>query len=299
MASSSPASINSKSTSSANKYPYPGELDVSKLVPDNLSATANNYDQWKQQRLQLIKNEGLFHFIDSTNKAPSKIVTVLKKDVENQDYISWKRSNDLLQKWIRTRLTEEIDEEVKHFQNARVLWTYLEKLFSSKLPKLDVSATAMASSSSSSVNSFNVSDFVKKSLSVSEKNYSGRDTQVRGELIRTKLAKDILQEMADIMPDRTAKAMWVALNKIFGHYVRLYKATIKGDWERAEEFIKQEPDNLAMRAAIRDNSETVLIVAVKSKQRNNFVKKLLEIKMNNTENRGKSPENRGKEIYKI
>ncbi|KAF5959072.1 hypothetical protein HYC85_000281 [Camellia sinensis] len=59
------------------------------------------------------------------------------------------------------------------------------------------------------------------------------------------------------------------------HYVRLYKATIKGDWERAEEFMKQEPDNLAMRAAIRDNSETVLIVAVKSKQRNNFVKKLV------------------------
>ncbi|CAL5365353.1 unnamed protein product [Camellia sinensis] len=329
MASTSPASTNSNSTSSGYKF----QLDVSKFVPDNLSATANNYDQWKQQMLDLINKASLFDFIDQTKKAPSKTVAVEEKEVENQDYISWKRSDDLLQLWIRTKLTEEISEEVKHFKIAGELWTYLEKLFSSKLPKPNITATAMASSSSSSINSSVVSDFVKKTLSVSEKNYSEwrkqmyefiksqgfvghidgtdeptwltfwpgkrrdeatlvnflsrrrRDIQVR-ELIRIKLADDILQEMAVIMPDRTAKAkgmwvdrtakaMWVALDKIFGHYVGLYKATIKGDWEKAEEFIKQEPDNIAMRAAIRDNSETVLIVAVKQKERNNFVEKLL------------------------
>ncbi|KAF5952106.1 hypothetical protein HYC85_010050 [Camellia sinensis] len=318
MASSSSASTNSNSTSSANKYPYPGELDVSKFVTDNLSATANNYDQWKQQMLDLIKKKSLSDFIDRTNKAPSKTVTVLGKEVENQDYISWKRSDDLLQKWIRTKLTEELYEDVKHYKNARGLWTRLEILFSSKLPKPN-----RASSSSSSINSSNVLDFDKKTLSVSEKNYSEwrkqmyefiksqgfvghidgtdkiarvrspswprRDIQAR-ELIRTKLDEDIIKEMDDIiattsqtptraakaiMSNRTAKAMWIALDKIFGHYVGLYKATIKGDWERAEEYIKQEPDNIAMRAAIRDNSETVLIVAVKSKHRNNFVKKLV------------------------
>ncbi|KAI8002232.1 hypothetical protein LOK49_LG08G00056 [Camellia lanceoleosa] len=75
--------------------------------------------------------------------------------------------------------------------------------------------------------------------------------------------EDTLQEMADIMLVKAAKAL---VNQ---------QRTAKVMWERAEEFIKQEPNNIAMRAAIRDNSKIVLIVAVKSKQRNYFVKKLV------------------------
>ncbi|THG00355.1 hypothetical protein TEA_024005 [Camellia sinensis var. sinensis] len=62
---------------------------------------------------------------------------------------------------------------------------------------------------------------------------------------------------------------------ILGHYVPLHKAATKGDWATANEFIKREPD-IAIRAGITEESETMLIVAVKSKRRNNFVKKLVK-----------------------
>ncbi|KAH7845609.1 hypothetical protein Vadar_004029 [Vaccinium darrowii] len=58
------------------------------------------------------------------------------------------------------------------------------------------------------------------------------------------------------------------------HYLELYKAAIKGDWETANEFIQEEPE--AVRARITVDSETALIVAVKRVGGKDFVEKLVE-----------------------
>ncbi|KAL7228479.1 hypothetical protein ACSBR2_007238 [Camellia fascicularis] len=57
-------------------------------------------------------------------------------------------------------------------------------------------------------------------------------------------------------------------------FLPLHKAAIEGNWDEASKLIEREPD--AVRAGITEYSETVLIVAVRSKKRNDFVKHLLK-----------------------
>ncbi|GMP22334.1 hypothetical protein CsSME_00000399 [Camellia sinensis var. sinensis] len=95
---------------------------------------------------------------------------------------------------------------------------------------------------------------------------------VRGWIL-TMLTKDTAKR---VLRFKNAKAVWTALEYFKGRYVALHRAAIEGDWEMASKFIKNEPDNTAVRAAITADLETALIVAVKSNQRNNFVKKLVE-----------------------
>ncbi|KAL7252733.1 hypothetical protein ACSBR1_007324 [Camellia fascicularis] len=306
---------------STTKCPYPSsESDVWNFVHDSL--TGNNYEQWRQQMHNLIEKAKLVGFIDGTTKAPPK------KDSESENYRSWKRSDDLLQKWIRTTLAEDICKGVKRVRTAKGLWTKLEKWFSKPIiitpssmassslssrnsssakwfsKPIIITPSSMASSSLSSRNSssaiveYPVSEFVKKSLSVFENNYSewrqqmyslikseGLVDLVSGAVeapakrsdedklqgwIRTTLSTDIPEH---VVRSRTAKSMWTKLERIFGHYVPLHKAAIKGDWKMANKFIEQEPD-IAIRAGITEDSETMLIVAVKSERRNKFVKEL-------------------------
>ncbi|GMP93778.1 hypothetical protein CsSME_00043482 [Camellia sinensis var. sinensis] len=159
----------------------PFDIDVWNFVSDSL--TGNNYQQWRQQMHNLIEEHGLVGSINGTIEASRE------NHSERENYMSWKRSDDVLQKWIRATLSKGICKEVKNFKTARGLWEMLEK--------------------------------------------------------------------------------W------FGHYVPLHKAATEGDWETANEFIRREPD-IAMRAGITEESETMLIVAVKSKRRNNFVKNLVK-----------------------
>ncbi|KAL7252739.1 hypothetical protein ACSBR1_007330 [Camellia fascicularis] len=317
----------SMASPSATKYPYPSsEIDVWNFVDDSLTGlTGNNYQQWRQQMHNIIEEQGLVGFINGTVEAPPE------KDSESENYRSWKRSDDLLQKWIRTTLTEGICKEVKYFRTAKGLWEKLEKLFGK--PIISTSSMASSPSSSNTVEYPIVSEFVKKSLSIFENNYSEwrqqmynlikseglvglvsgavetpakrvtiaasdaagcdgggggdkgvkeienedysswkrSDAQLRA-WIGSALSKDIPEQ---VVQSRTAKEMWTKLEEIFGHYVPLHKAAIEGDWETANEFIKREPD-MAIRAGITEESETMLIVAVKSKRRNNFVKNLVK-----------------------
>ncbi|KAF5959081.1 hypothetical protein HYC85_000290 [Camellia sinensis] len=281
---------------STTKCPYSSsESDVWNFVHDSL--TGNNYEQWRQQMHNLIEKEKLVGFIDGTTKAPPK------KDSESENYRSWKISDDLLQKWIRTTLAEDICKEVKRVRTAKGLWTKLEKWFSKPIiitPSSMASSSLSSRNSSSAIVEYPVSEFVKKSLSVSENNYSewrqqmyslikseGLVDLVSGAVeapakrsdedklqgwIRTTLSTDIPEH---VVRSRTAKSMWTKLERIFGHYVPLHKAAIKGDWKMANKFIEQEPD-IAIRAGITEDSETMLIVAVKSERRNKFVKELVE-----------------------
>ncbi|KAH7854587.1 hypothetical protein Vadar_015642 [Vaccinium darrowii] len=58
------------------------------------------------------------------------------------------------------------------------------------------------------------------------------------------------------------------------HYLPLLKATIKGDWNEASGIIDQDPD--AVRTRITQLDEAALTVAIFSRGRNPFVRKLLE-----------------------
>ncbi|XP_059669119.1 uncharacterized protein LOC132314251 [Cornus florida] len=64
--------------------------------------------------------------------------------------------------------------------------------------------------------------------------------------------------------------------KDVGFYRSLHRATLKGEWEKAKEFLEQNQD--AVSADITGEGDTILMVAVSShtKKRNHFVKKLLE-----------------------
>ncbi|CAL5430774.1 unnamed protein product [Camellia sinensis] len=280
----------------------PFDIDVWNFVSDSL--TGNNYQQWRQQMHNLIEEHGLVGSINGTIEASRE------NHSERENYMSWKRSDDVLQKWIRATLSKGICKEVKNFKTARGLWEMLEKWFGK--PIIITSSTASSSSSSrnssSNIVEYPIVSFVKKSLSVSENNYSEwrqqmynlikseglvgwvsgavetpamenkdysswnrSDAQLRG-WIGSTLSRDIPEQ---VVQSRTAKEMWTELEEIFGHYVPLHKAATEGDWETANEFIRREPD-IAMRAGITEESETMLIVAVKSKRRNNFVKNLVK-----------------------
>ncbi|CAL5354955.1 unnamed protein product [Camellia sinensis] len=157
----------SMASPSATRHQYPSsEIDVRNFVDDSLAGlTGNNYQQWRQQMHNVIEEQGLVGFINGTIEAPPEM------DSESENYRSWKRSDDLLQKWIRTTLTEGIYKESKYFRTAKGLWEKFEKLFGKPI----ISTSSMASSSSSSSNTVEypiVSEFVKKSLSASVNYYS-------------------------------------------------------------------------------------------------------------------------------
>ncbi|KAH7854668.1 hypothetical protein Vadar_016643 [Vaccinium darrowii] len=57
-------------------------------------------------------------------------------------------------------------------------------------------------------------------------------------------------------------------------YLPLLKATIKGDWDEARGIIEHDPD--AVRTGITEDDQAALTVAIRSRGRNHFVRKLLE-----------------------
>ncbi|KAH7853844.1 hypothetical protein Vadar_007237 [Vaccinium darrowii] len=110
---------------------------------------------------------------------------------------------------------------------------------------------------------------------------------VQGWILAT-LTEDIRLQLRKSI---TAKDLWEELSRKFDpaspfwrfdeerenrvrRYVPLLKATIKGDWEEARGIIEHDPD--AVRTPIADFDEVALTVAVRSKGRNHFVRKLLE-----------------------
>lgn len=67
-------------------------------------------------------------------------------------------------------------------------------------------------------------------------------------------------------------------------YLPLMKAALNGDWEKARDFFEKEPDAVraiiggaSVREIMGGASETALMVAVRSVQRNHFVRKLVDI----------------------
>ncbi|KAI8548878.1 hypothetical protein RHMOL_Rhmol07G0308200 [Rhododendron molle] len=202
----------SKSSLANRGYPYPKDVNVYVLVPNRLQFS--NYVVWKKQMLDdVITRNGMRGFIDGTVETPPETNMVIISDGENsdgentgglicikrknEDYVAWKKSDELVRRWILGRLIWSMKDEVSPLKTAKEVWEALLKLGS-------------------------------------------------------------------------VEDMKTRLNR----YLPLYKATIAGDWETAEKFIRKEPD--AVRARITPDSETALIVAVRVARRNGFVEKLVD-----------------------
>ncbi|KAL7228475.1 hypothetical protein ACSBR2_007234 [Camellia fascicularis] len=136
----------SSSTSTEN-YPYPKDVKVSERVPDPLSGS--NYQEWKQKMENLIKEKKMIGFIDGTTKAPARKVIVDGREIENKEYESWKKSNDLVRKWIRDTITDDIKTEVKRFWTAKGLWTRLKILYGTPTPPALIASVSASSPTAS------------------------------------------------------------------------------------------------------------------------------------------------------
>ncbi|CAL5365309.1 unnamed protein product [Camellia sinensis] len=53
------------------------------------------------------KEKEMIGFINGTTKAPARKVIVDGRELENKEYESWKKSNDLVRKWIRDTITDD------------------------------------------------------------------------------------------------------------------------------------------------------------------------------------------------
>ncbi|XP_058205430.1 uncharacterized protein LOC131319265 [Rhododendron vialii] len=113
------ASSSNKNTSSpVEKYPYPTEFIVLDFVPK--LSSEGKYDDWKLLMRDFIGSQGLIGFIDGTPAA--------KKSNED-DYMAWKRSDNLVRRWILETLREDTRLRVLSSETAKDLWTELEEIF--------------------------------------------------------------------------------------------------------------------------------------------------------------------------
>ncbi|KAG5542379.1 hypothetical protein RHGRI_022046 [Rhododendron griersonianum] len=119
----------SKSSSANRAYPYPEDVKVYELVPNMLQFS--NYVVWKKQMLgDVITRNGLRGFIDGKVETPpeTKMVTVsdganaggpiCQKSI-NEDYVAWKRSDELVRQWILSRLMRSMKNKVSPFKTAK------------------------------------------------------------------------------------------------------------------------------------------------------------------------------------
>ncbi|KAK3038016.1 hypothetical protein RJ639_029967 [Escallonia herrerae] len=128
----------SSSSSSLEKYPYPLHVDVGLRVPVKLST--GNYDVWRSYMVGLIEEQGLMGFLNGTIKAPPEKITVPDdsstgtKEMGNEDYNKWKKTDQLLQGWIIQRLNEDFLVHVHHLKTAKEVWAMLERNFGYQAP---------------------------------------------------------------------------------------------------------------------------------------------------------------------
>ncbi|XP_059665949.1 uncharacterized protein LOC132311843 [Cornus florida] len=155
------------------EYPHPAEINVRDFVQIKLSKL-DNYFRWKSLMIGLIKNQGMFGFISGEVSAPPETIRVpvdddddsfyfRTKEIENPDYQDWKRSDELLQRWIKQTINEDVLPNVVRWKTAKDMWSQLVILGERKMeyPK-DIKVT----------------EVVPIKLSSSTHNYSSWKTQM-------------------------------------------------------------------------------------------------------------------------
>ncbi|KAH7853287.1 hypothetical protein Vadar_000936 [Vaccinium darrowii] len=300
---------NANNSSPVEKYPYPPEFNVLDFVPKGLFE--RNYQKWKKLMLGFIKRQGLIGFIDGTaqeeignqdyykawkrsdNLVQGWILATLSEDIRLE------MSDEITAKEMWEELEENFDRTTSNGNNSSPIEKYP---YPTEFNVLDFVPKGLFER--------NYQKWKKLMLGFIErqgfvgfidgtaqeeignqdyyKAWKRSDNLVQGWILAT-LTEDIRLEVSDEM---TAKDLWDELGRRFDRttlswqldeetenrlirYAPLLKAAINGDREATIlRIIEQDPD--AVRAPITPSNQTALSVAIKSVNRNNFVRKLLE-----------------------
>ncbi|XP_052200623.1 uncharacterized protein LOC127807004 isoform X4 [Diospyros lotus] len=126
--------LTSASSFSSDVYPYPVDVNVEDFVHIKLSGT--NYFVWRKMMLDFLERQYLIGFINGMIKPPPALIAVDEqsdcrgKEIENPDHISWKRSDELVQKWLRSTIQDDmLRTNVAHLKTAFAIWRVLEDTF--------------------------------------------------------------------------------------------------------------------------------------------------------------------------
>ncbi|KAI8554069.1 hypothetical protein RHMOL_Rhmol05G0068900 [Rhododendron molle] len=281
-------------------FPCPSGVNVADSVTIKLCPT--NYFAWKQLMLTFLESHRLSCFVDGTITPPNKPSLPRESPLPNQEDLweeekkrrldwnqkhmpqremerrseSWLiRSN--MDEWVREGEWEESQEEQKRRQE----WDRERERRNEWCEESHRRSTERI--------------WEYERWREEERTYTGwkrSDGLVRGWILVT-VTDEILIRVVRLV---TAREFWIKLEKTLtppfqlsqlefidwtdqnrgqelSRYVVLHKAALTADWDTAAEFLGQEPD--AVFQPITWCSETALIVAVRSAERNDFVKKLM------------------------
>ncbi|KAH7840754.1 hypothetical protein Vadar_021125 [Vaccinium darrowii] len=221
----------------ASAVNYPYPFEVNVANYVPVKLDETNYSLWKKLMLNLITSHQLVGFVDGTIVPPP---LPSRKEEENQEqHMLWMRSDGLVKGWIFSTVTEEI---------------LLKKLKKVRL------------------NTAGEHEEVLSSPHESE--------EILPELVSLKTAREVWVALENTLaaPSKSESSVDEAVieseDKHQSRYMPLYRAIRNADWENTTKFLEQEPSGVW--DGITTDSETALMLAVRSSKRNDFVKKLLQ-----------------------
>ncbi|KAJ4790150.1 polyprotein [Rhynchospora pubera] len=109
----------------------PMESIIPLNLPISTKLSQNNYLTWKSQILPIIHGYNLTQYILSLPPNPT-ITTENNQIVVNPEFSSWHRQDQLLLGWLRSSLTEPIQDQVVSSNSTFDLWNSLQRIFSNK-----------------------------------------------------------------------------------------------------------------------------------------------------------------------
>ncbi|XP_052200622.1 uncharacterized protein LOC127807004 isoform X3 [Diospyros lotus] len=114
-------------------FPCPVYVNVEDSVHIKLSRP--NYFIWRKMMSDFLERQYLIGFINGMIKRPPALIAVDEqsacrgKEIENPDHISWKRTDELVQKWLRITIQDDILRIVADLKTAYAIWRVLEDTF--------------------------------------------------------------------------------------------------------------------------------------------------------------------------
>jgi len=98
------------------------------LIPKPLNG--DNYSTWKRAMTLALNSKNKLGFVDGSIKIPSK-------EIDQEEYATWSRCNDMVHSWIVNTLNPEILDSVIYYSTAHEVWEDLRERFSqSNAPRI-------------------------------------------------------------------------------------------------------------------------------------------------------------------
>ncbi|KAL5779198.1 hypothetical protein ACOSQ2_009935 [Xanthoceras sorbifolium] len=114
----------------------------SQLIPKNLNFNLpiklddNNFIYWKMQIIPVVKAFNLEYFIFGATTCPSKFVDSIDDEsgeriqTYNDDYLTWKKIDQLLMSWLMSTLGESILGRLTQYITSCEVWNTVRSMFS-------------------------------------------------------------------------------------------------------------------------------------------------------------------------